>query len=351
MLRVWVCLVTLGLLPTAAFAAEIKKINEKSGAVLIDEGKETGFMKGKKVCIYDGEKKVACGKVVKAANKKALVRVSKKKIDLLKTGFVVSLVDEDTKAEPKKEAAAAVVSPYTMSITLNVHFLPMTPSGYSQLEYVPSASGNTSFWNSDGTASSILIPPGFGLEFEMIKWRLLIGARYGKFPSWSQNNTNAFSNANLVMNTSITATDLGVYLDYIYYKRWHIDFAAGLDIDMTSLTMNATQTDSSGATAGIDAYDATSSLTTFSLRLPFIYKYAFGHFGLSLALDLLVPLYAAGPNQSVSVAPDVSGATVGTSATTGTIVSPDDSIDLLNSLNQKKSSFAADIVFGVFFQF
>ena len=44
-------------IPNLLEAATVKKISRKKRLVIIDEGMETGFVKGAKVCIYKEEKR------------------------------------------------------------------------------------------------------------------------------------------------------------------------------------------------------------------------------------------------------------------------------------------------------
>ncbi len=351
MLRVLIYLGTFAvLLPSAAFSATITKINTKTGAILINEGEASGFSKGKTACIFDGAKKLTCGKIAKATKTKADLRVPVQAAATLKNGNTVTLSDTtNTPSTTQKKVGSQKepepqIPPRKYSLALNMHFLPMTPASYGNLEYIADTAGNTSFWKADSTASSMLLPPGFGAEMEMLNWGLIFGLRFGFFAG-SSILTDADGTTSNVMTTSLSATDFALYLDYIYYKRWGVNFAAGLDFDMNSVKLSASSDNGSGA---VDVYSATSQLNIVSLRLPFIYKYAFGRFGLSAAFDLLVPLVAMGPTTTVSNAPDlVAGAT----APTGTKVPVDDTTDTTEALAHKKQSLAVDLVVGFYFEF
>ena len=59
---------------------DIKKLLKKSKKVVIDEGKNTGFDKGKTACVYDGEEEIVCAEIYKARKKKSYIKRKKRKI-------------------------------------------------------------------------------------------------------------------------------------------------------------------------------------------------------------------------------------------------------------------------------
>lgn len=337
MLKVLACVFSIFALATTAFPAEVKKISKKTGAIYINEGSTKGFVKGIKVCLFDLQTKIACGRVSKAVKRKAIIRVPKSKVDKIRTGFTVSVQGGGERPKPGPADTSMPPAPFAMSITLNLHFLPLTPATYENLNYVAPGGGSASEWSSIGTASNLLLPPAFGFEFELIDFKMLVGFRYGIYGGSSQADYYDTTQPNLTLTTDTQASDIGIYFDYTYYKMWDINFQVGLDLDMTSVTLKGTQTDDNNASTSNELYDATSSLKVFSLRLPFVYKYSFGSFGINTALDLLIPLYEMGPTQ--------------TATTPTTQTSTDQEDDLKTSLGHTKSSFAADLVLGVYYQF
>jgi hypothetical protein len=335
MLRKVLCFFSIMTISGAAFSAEVKKINEKTGAIYIDEGESTGFSKGKKVCLFDGEKRVACGRILKAVKKKAILKVPKSKVASVHTGFTVSVVESSDASKTGGK------SPYMMSVTLGAHFLPSTPGIYNNLNYVAPTTGATSLWEASSVSSQIIVPPAMSLEVELLSLGLIGGFRYGVYPNSSQ---TASYDSTTEITTDMTASDLGVYFDYIVFRRWGLNFGLGLDIDISSVTMSGSQTATDGSVN--ELFSATSSLNVFSARIPVSYKLTFDSFGISAGLALIVPLYATNPAESLTT-PTSGGAAA--PATAAQIVDQD--ADLSDSLNHTKGTIAFDVNLGVFYQF
>lgn len=345
MLRVLVCVFAIVLISSEGFSAEVKKVAEKTGAIYIDEGETSGFTKGSRVCFFEGDTKITCGKVIKAVKTKAIVKVPKSKVHKIHPGLTVNLANAGASAETP-EAISSTYNPYSVSVGLTLHLMPMTPGTYNNIDYVAPAAGNTSLWETSSQVSSLIVPPGFGLEIELLNFGVVAGIRFGFFTSSSQPNTYDTTVLTQTLTTNIKATDLGVYFDYIFYKRWDLHFGVGVDFDLTSVTLSGVMTDDSDPTAGeTELYNLTSSLSVFSLRVPVIYKYAFGSFGLMGSVNLLVPLFALGPNQSIT-SPTTEGPDTRTAA-----VTDDHDTDLSESLDHKKGTVAVDFLLGIFYQF
>jgi len=340
MLRALLSIFSILVLSQTAFSAEVKKINEKSGAVYIDEGNSTGFTKGRKVCLFEGKKKVACGIVAKAVKTKAIIKVPKNKIPSIHTGFTVTLQAEVATPPPVKPTA----SPYMMAVNLNAHFMLMSPATYNNVSYIPPATDSTTHWETSSAAKSMIIPPAFGIDIEMINWGVVLGFRFGMFKSESAPSTYDTSLPSTTMTADTKATDIGITIDYIFMKPWNINIGAGLDIDMTSVTMTGTQTDESDASVSNEFYTLDSSLRTLSLHIPVIYKHAFGSFGINAGLAVFVPLYAMGPTQTVN-SPTSGGVTDSRSPVA------DQDTDLMDAIAHKKASVGLDGILGVFYQF
>ncbi len=348
MLKKLLCFLSFLSLSNTAFSAEVKKINEKTGAIYINEGDTTGFSKGNKVCLFDGEKKVACGKITKSVHKKAIVRVPKKKFDRIHLGFTVALLNTDKESNNAITKSTSFKSPYTMSIGVNAHFLPMTPASYNNLDYVAPLVGNTSLWETTSTSNKILIPPGFGVEFELINLNIALGFRFAIFSGSSTATLFDEAKTNLTMTSDTKATDLGAYFNFIYLRRWDLNFGIGVDYDLSTVVFNGTQTDDNDETVSNNLYNATSALKVISLRLPLSYKYAIGSFGINLEFDALIPLYVMGPTQSLET---LTSPNLHLQSTTASSIVPTQDADLSESLAHQKQSFAADVVLGIFYQF
>lgn len=348
MLRALIFL-SLAVISSSAFPAEVKKVTEKSGAILIDEGEDTGFSKGKKVCFLDSSaKQVLCGKVAKSMKNKALVAVSKDKASSLKEGFKAVLADgksDKSDADPKAKKKTEKSLSYNYSITPSVHFIFLTPATFNKLEYVAPSAANPTQSNWQPTiVSSIIIPPGFGLEFEAVKIHLTLGARYGFYPGTTiiSNADETSAKANLAANTISKGDDLGVYADFTYFTKGGFSFKAGLDFDMSKITIEATETDDNDSSVSTNIVTADSSLSTISLRLPIVYKKDFGSIGLSGNLGILVPLFASGPTTNV---------TLGDGTNTDQAAIDLAQADFIASLGHKKAAIALDLAIGLSINF
>lgn len=76
----------------AAFSASVKKKSTKRRLVIIDEGSNDSVEKGSKVCFYNkSDKKVACGRVVKVRSSSSYVKLGKKSIRRVRTGYEARL--------------------------------------------------------------------------------------------------------------------------------------------------------------------------------------------------------------------------------------------------------------------
>jgi len=349
MLNRLVCVLAFLTFTTNAYSAEVIKINEKTQAIFINEGESTGFTKGSKVCFFDGEKKVSCGKVMKAVKKKAIAKVPKTKFSIIHTGFTVTLLDSQQPVSKPMESAASEGSEHKVSIALNVHLMPLTPATYNNIDFLAPTTGSSTLWESSSTTQSILVPPGFGLEVELLRTGLVAGFRFGLYPSASQPNQYDSTQTNLSLTSDITATEIGAYIDYIYLRRWSLNFGLGIDFDMTKVTFSGTETDENDGSVNTEVYSATSSLNVISLRLPVTYKYSFGHFGIAGTLALLLPLYAMGPTASVTT--PTTPTSLRLAEPNYTSIVSDQDADLKDSLAHKKASFAVDFALGIFYQF
>ena len=336
----------LFLISSRAFSAEVIKINEKKGTIIINEGSSTGFSNGKHVCFFNGTKKIACGQIAKAASAKALVKIPLASASKIHTGY--SVVMQDSGAT----VAANEAEGYNLQVAFKVHYLPTAPSSYNNLKYQAPTSKSTTLWALEKKSSSLTNPPAFGFEFELVKIGLLAGFRFGLFPSSSSSTRYDNSNSNLTITTKFKGTDVAFYVDWIFFKKWNLSVGAGLDIDTSSLTMTGTQTNSQDTDISNQLFAANSSLTVFSLRIPISYEYAIRSFGLSVGIVPILPLYATGPTQSITTPTSPIDLTLQSSGSVSpTTVVPDQDKDLSNAIDHKKSGLAYDLTVGLFYLF
>ncbi len=349
MLRALIYL-SLAVLSSSAFSAEVKKITEKNGGILIDEGEDTGFTKGKKVCFLDSNsKQVLCGKIAKSQKNKALVGVSKDKVSSVKEGFKAVLADGKADSDSKgKKNTTGKTSAYSYSLTPFAHFLFLAPATFNKLEYVAEqpADPTQSSWQPTAV-SNIILPPAFGLEFEAVKIHLTLGLRYGFYPGTMiiSNFSNTATEANLAANTTSKGSDLGAYADVTYFTKGGFSFKAGLDFDQSKITITMNLTDDNEPAVSVDILTADSTLSTFSLRLPVVYKKDFGAIGLSANLGILVPLFASGPTTNVAFLGNN-----GSEVTDATVLQQAQD-DFITSLGHKKASIALDLGLGLSINF
>lgn len=338
MLKFLTFLFSFCFLSAPLYSATVKKISKK-GALYIDEGRATGFKKGAKACVYNNkDKKVACGKVVKALSKKAIIRISKKRLKKVKKGYYVQLqaeMSKDMEKAMQEKSEKAFKSPYSFAVGLNAHFLPLAPATYENLDFVAPGQANNSNWTSTSSSSSIVVPPGFGLEMEMLNLGLLIGLRYGVYVPTSNAAVYDITSLTNTLTTDTSASAIGFNIDYYFYEIWGVGLGFGLDYDITSIDLTGTLTDDADPSINEVLYTMTSSLHVLSLRFPIAYKYAFGSFGIQGRGTFILPVYENGPTQTIS--------------TLNETVQEEE--DISTALGHTKNSFGFDLALGVFYRF
>ena len=83
-----IMLITLTSLQGIVKAAKVQKIHKNQRFVYVDGGTKDGFIMGSTVCIYSfSGKKIACGKVHKTSESKAMVGIDKAKAIQIKNGM------------------------------------------------------------------------------------------------------------------------------------------------------------------------------------------------------------------------------------------------------------------------
>ncbi len=300
-------LVLLGLYAASSYqaeAAEVEKIVKKR-YVKIDEGKSDGFEKKKKVCFYnDDDKKIGCGRVVKATSSAAYVRVSSKRAKMIKAGMTAKLEDKSSSvaSSDQGDSSSSSSSPKGAS-NLKVGYLltALTPAKYNALSYEypydeqgNALSSNTLWTVEKEVAASTL---GFGAElgFGVGASKMTVGARMRVYKSTTV-KSNYDANLNNFSETRMSATAVGAWIDYYYYMmnfgRLSLDIGNGLDIDSSNIAFKMEQKQD-GSTDAETLYEASSSLLTASLRTNINLNFFLDPVGLQFGTAILVPLSAS----------------------------------------------------------
>jgi hypothetical protein len=90
-----IMLITLTSLHGIVKAAQVQRIHKNQRFVYIDGGTKDGFVMGSTVCIYSfSGKKIACGKVHKLSESKAMVGIDKANAVQIKNGMEARLINE-----------------------------------------------------------------------------------------------------------------------------------------------------------------------------------------------------------------------------------------------------------------
>jgi len=91
-----IMLITLTSLRGIVKAAEVQRIHKNQRFIYINGGTKDGFVMGSTVCIYSSSgKKIACGKVHKLSESKAMVGIDKAKAVQIKNGMEARPINEE----------------------------------------------------------------------------------------------------------------------------------------------------------------------------------------------------------------------------------------------------------------
>lgn len=278
-------------------AATIKKIIKKK-YFLIDEGPAEGFKKSAKVCVYDGEKKIACGKVVKSKGKKSVIRVSKSKTKLVKKGFTVNLYKKKSKSSAKPIATSANKKE-SRKFALSAGYLltASSPSAYNINSYIPpydesgQAQKYNTLWKKETSDASSLIGFAGTFDYYFGGSKLGAGARYRAHqPRVIESNYDISED---YLTSNISASALGFWLDYYFnlanFGSFSLSAGGGGDIDISDIAIKIDKQSADGS-ANETYYEVTSSLSTISLRLVLEAEMSMGFYGFRLNTHALIPI-------------------------------------------------------------
>jgi hypothetical protein len=285
------------------FGASVKKVSKK-GTVIVDSGINDGFIKKAKVCIFDGDKKVYCGKILKSKKSMSMLRVKKKYLKRIKKGQEVRLMT----AENLQNIASAVGATGKSSVRVGYYPSLMGPTTYNFVNYKTDPNNDaTTLWES-GKGSKTSRMFGFMMAYEMglsSGNALDIGVYYrssidgeAAVEDYYTSDTSQFS------TSDTTGSSFGVYTDY--ELGWlmmggRVLVPVGLGIDMETITHKTTTGDDNNTVASIEIASVTSTIMTAIIRTGAHYEYAIGPVGIRVGLIVGIPVSGeAKPSGSVT---------------------------------------------------
>lgn len=335
----WLLLLSLSISSTA-LAGTISKIYKKGRRVLIDQIEEgDGIEKGAKVCVYDdSDKRITCGKIAKTTKSgKAYMRISKKKFKMVKKGMIVRTKDGSSGGgsnTAKNAGSIRIAGFWTGGI--------MTPYSYQKLAYqVPESQAPSTLWKQEGEISTQLFGLGLSAGFQIGPGMLITGLRYRAADDLAIDSDYSPSDPNIYSSIKESSSSTGIFFDYAYMTMplgmFLMDLTAGLDVDMSAVSIDAEVIDEKGTQPTTKLSKAESKLTVASLRVGANFDAMFmDMFGMNFGLNLLVPL---------SETPKYSGEVTDAQATG--LDAETQGKDLEKQLAHKKSSVGVEIIIGV----
>lgn len=343
------------------YSSKITKILAKKRILIIDFGKNEGVKKGSKICVFDDKigKKIICGKAIKVKKNKSYVRV--KSIQKLKKGMQVGLSKTTSKTSSKKKKFKKTkISKKTSFLEkpslFKIYYLltPIAVSTFNNLKYIYEPSNNgqtyTSLWNPVSVANSSFVGVGGDYEKPMGNHYFALGLKYKlytspqfKFGSYIYADYGDDKNNYVYIEQTASAIDF--YADYLYLnfmlsKNLIFKFGNGLDYNISSVKLAATNLNDQDPTINNKIYSGTSTLNTISLRTVANFYLMFGRFGLGAGGTLLIPI-SASLKQSFETNDQYEN----------TLSSGTAKEDVTKSLNHKKNGFGLEINFSTFIAF
>lgn len=326
-----------------SYAGVVTEVKEDKKTITIDEGESKGFTKGVGVCFFnDKNKKVGCGKVKSAKSSEAVIKVTKKVIKKVKTGFTASLKDAKGGA-----SGAVATAPKTLTMRFFSVFAPINDYTYNKIHYeVPtgdSAEAPETLWVIDEARSLVAPFTNFGLELELNKLSLAAGFRYNLLDSFTKDSDYDLVNKAIYSSTSVTSTSINAYLDYSsIFHVWLFHFGVGVNIDKSTVTLTMDKIDESGSLPDERLYSAVSDLMVIGLRIPVRINIGLDSFGLAFALTPILPLVGSPPTPVV---------TFSDPADPNSELISDPELDIKTQLGHNKATFGLDISLGAFYAF
>jgi hypothetical protein len=308
---IWVGLSLAATLGVSAQAATVKKLKAPKRIVILDEGTKTGFLKKKKVCFYDAEKKkVACGRVRAAKGKISSILIKKEadfaKITVGMLAEIENIDNKDVKITIDENAPAPVEEGYAAPWYIGLYgAFPLRDSvSYQNLVYeTPLGQPAESMWSQDSAVKAVGV--GGELGFGIKSFTLAIGARSRTYSPKRvsadyANPDNDFYFEEYV-ETIGTGKALGYWLDF-YYLRWDwgvasLNLGNGIDMDNSSVSFTMDHL-KDGSSDSQRYYDVKSTLKAMSLRTSLLLDFKFGPVGFKMGSIIYIPL---SQQQSITV--------------------------------------------------
>ncbi|MFK7823811.1 MAG: hypothetical protein AB8G05_06635 [Oligoflexales bacterium] len=344
-----------------AFAntARVKRILTKKKLVLINAGREDGLKTGSKICFYRGSKKIACGQVNRIRPKKALIKV--KKIKKIKQGYLAKFklkmkkkrynkssrnyrTESVSRSRYSNQETGKSNYDYAFRALYLPYIAPLTPASYNLLTYdgAHTERGGESLWRSEGLYSegqnSSIFLSG-GAEFELRNLGIRLGAHYKSYQTFRAESDYDATQPNIYMFTSLSAEAMGGYLEYAF-RFSSFSFGLGVDIDATTLSLVGTRLDDYLEIPDEDIYILDGSTNIVSLRIPIRWDPYFDPVGLSIGLNVMIPLTALGTEQTLYQNDLTNG---------GKVLNVED--DVLTSLKFDKGTIALEFAVGAYVGF
>jgi len=298
---IWIsALASMSILSELALGGSVTRVNRDRGIFEVDAGESAGFSQGARVCVYRGETRATCGVVMRASNNRASVRV-RTNIERVRRGMSVRLQEE-------RASSSQANIKHRRNIKLSYLLTIMSPSEFNKVVYqAPEESGEVdTLWNQTETAGLSLL--GFNSEFEMpvgASISLAAGFRYRAFRGLlaEADYDKITPNQDLYVLVEQNASALGFYfdtyfLDINFTNAFMMRLSGGLDIDMSTVELNAQRKVEQGSHEEFPVANVTSKATVISLRLGTHFNFFLDPLGIHTSLNILVPLTAMG--QSVS---------------------------------------------------
>ncbi len=332
LLKLLTLLVLCVVLPKVAHAGAVLEVQKAKKTVVVEGSADDGFVKGATVCIFDGSKKISCGKIKKSKGNKAYVAITKK----------LKSIKKDMDAQVDGDAGGSSVAK-TIDIRLAFIYALSAPSTFKLLDLDTSGqdtSGASSAWvqNSDAAAATAfsgeVVFPLAGVKFGL-------GFRHMDRTYTANMDYNVSQPSEYLAFTHTEASNavmINVYFAHIAMGPATIELGAGLDVDMSSLTVNIEH--KSDTSSQVDTvFSGSGSLQTISLAASPTLIFPIGPVGLFFGLKLLLPLSGS----SSGMAGD---AIVDKQVLAGISDGTDPNEDLNTSLGYKKNSYALMVNMG-----
>lgn len=342
---------------SVAYAASIRAVNKSKGTVIIDEGSESGLKKGMSVCINDSKgKQIECGSISALKKKVATVKVSPAGAKKMKRGME-AIADGGGSSGGGTRSAKAPAK-YRRNIKSMYIMTPMFPSTYQKLAYAPPPVTGTAstLWEPIGPPDISIM--GFGAEAEFsvgssmsaaVGFRMRLHRDFASEADFVQRELDTNGQKQRIpeyVETLESTSAMGFWADLYFYdmrfgKSTALRLGSGIDMDMSTVTLKATQLDDDQKATIGEFMTATSKLSVISLRLIPSLFYFLDPVGLSITPTFMVPIAAMGAS--------FAGENTDSHATALGGVDPLE--DTKAALGHQKNSFAMMVSFSAFFAF